>query len=135
QMHYWQHSGLPNDEVRLSRIAGIDASRWNAVRDAIKPLFGTDWHDERLEARRAESEATYLKRSAAGKKGGRPKNVVKLSGTPGSSPAFTKEKPGLSTHTYNHKDSPFQEEEPTRARTREVEGNPALNRYAEAKAR
>lgn len=69
QMHYWQHGRLPDDDVRLMRIAGLDADRWADVRQAIRPLFGDGWHHARLFEERKRAEETHKKKVNAGKRG------------------------------------------------------------------
>jgi uncharacterized protein YdaU (DUF1376 family) len=69
QMAYWQHGRLPDDDVRLMRIAGLDAERWTDVRQAIRPLFGDGWHHARLFEERKRAEETHAKKVGAGKRG------------------------------------------------------------------
>ncbi|WP_027167300.1 DUF1376 domain-containing protein [Mesorhizobium sp. WSM3224] len=60
--HYWQHAMLPDDDVRLMRITGVDADRWEAVRSAICSLFDDGWRLPRLDD---EREAAAVKREIA----------------------------------------------------------------------
>lgn len=60
--HYWQHGMLPDDDVRLMRITGVDADRWEAVRSAICSLFEDGWQLPRLDI---EREAAAEKREVA----------------------------------------------------------------------
>ncbi|PSH68547.1 hypothetical protein CU102_12345 [Phyllobacterium brassicacearum] len=90
KMHYWQHGGLPADDNRLARIARAGADRWAFVKDAIQSLFEEDWRLDRLEQQRATAEETHMKRSEAGRKGGRPRRDEK----PGNKPSFSEEKAG-----------------------------------------
>lgn len=69
QMAYWQHGRLPDDDVRLMRIAGLDADRWADVRQSIRPLFGDGWHHARLFEERKRAEETHKKKVGAGKRG------------------------------------------------------------------
>ncbi|MBM2711673.1 YdaU family protein [Mesorhizobium caraganae] len=60
--HYWQHGILPDDDVRLMRITGVDPDRWEAVRSAICSLFDDGWRLPRLDI---EREAAAEKREIA----------------------------------------------------------------------
>jgi len=53
--HYWQHGMLPDDDVRLMRITGVDADRWEAVRSAICSLFDDGWQLPKLDIERAQA--------------------------------------------------------------------------------
>ncbi|MBB5041881.1 YdaU family protein [Shinella fusca] len=86
KMHLWQHGRLPCDDERLARIAKCAAERWDFVKEAIWTLFADDWRHPRLEALRAQSEATHKKRSEAGRRGGRPRVSEK--------PGFSRDKAG-----------------------------------------
>ncbi|TGS15908.1 DUF1376 domain-containing protein [Mesorhizobium sp. M2E.F.Ca.ET.209.01.1.1] len=60
--HYWQHGMLPDDDVRLMRVTGVDVDRWEAVRSAICSLFEDGWRLPRLDN---EREAAAEKREIA----------------------------------------------------------------------
>lgn len=115
--HYWMQDGLPDDDDRLARIAHIPAERWPAVRSVLRPFFGDGWVHSRIEREREQAEATYVKRSEAGKKGGRPKGSKKPGIKQTESPAFPDGKPGSkpteSNHNHNHHISSHNQEEGT----------------------
>jgi len=71
-MHYWQHGSLPTDDRNLSIIASISARKWNSIRCKIAAFFDADWHHKRIDAELKKSSEIRHKRSASGKKGGRP---------------------------------------------------------------
>jgi uncharacterized protein YdaU (DUF1376 family) len=93
-MHYWQHGSLPIEDTRLARIARASLERWPTIRENVAPLFGSDWRLTRLEEQRAEAEKTHLRRSEAGKRGGRPRRDEKPGDMPGNKPGLSQEKAG-----------------------------------------
>lgn len=93
-MHYWQHGGLPSDDVRLARIARASSDRWPLLSEMVAPLFEPGWQLPRLEEQRIEAEETHRKRSEAGRKGGRPRRDEKPGNNPGYKPGFNNEKAG-----------------------------------------
>jgi uncharacterized protein YdaU (DUF1376 family) len=70
-MHYWQHESLPDDEVRLARIARMDSEEWSNARAMLLALFEPGWKHSRIEAEIAVCEEKYDARSKAGAKGGK----------------------------------------------------------------
>ncbi|TIL56551.1 MAG: DUF1376 domain-containing protein [Mesorhizobium sp.] len=113
-MHYWQQNGLPDDDVRLARIARLSPEQWDATRPALRPFFGAGWFHSRVEVERAKAGWKFEKLSAAGKKGGRPRKTENPGEKPLESQAFetTKalRKPGLSySQSQSHTNNPIQE--------------------------
>lgn len=68
-MHYWQHKGLPPDELKLARISRLSEEEWSAVRGTMVALFDEGWTHKRIDAEIAKTAETMIKRSAAGKAG------------------------------------------------------------------
>lgn len=68
-MNYWQRGkALPADDVRLSRIARVDASEWPSVRAAISEFFDEvdgEWRHGRIEAELAHVHMKSVKAKAA----------------------------------------------------------------------
>jgi uncharacterized protein YdaU (DUF1376 family) len=48
-MDYWRNGGLPDDDQRLARIAGLSDDEWRCVRISIFPLFEKNWRHKRIE--------------------------------------------------------------------------------------
>lgn len=46
---YWQKGGLPDDDEKLARIVGLDAMRWQCVRNAMVELFRPGWRHKRID--------------------------------------------------------------------------------------
>lgn len=65
-LHYWRTGGLPVDDTRLARIAGVPQDTWNQCRSTISAFFDASWKHKRIEL---ELETTR-RQSAAGKTGG-----------------------------------------------------------------
>lgn len=65
-MDYWRNGGLPVDDERLGRIAGLSSSEWLCVRIAIAPLFHGDWKHKRIDAelKRASEKSDKARGSA-----------------------------------------------------------------------
>jgi len=124
QMAYWQHGRLPDDDVRLMRIAGLDADRWADVRQAIRPLFGDGWHHARLFEERKRAEETHKKKVGAGKRGAQARwgsdsksNSIANSKRNGDAIAPAN---GLANGNKHLEDSTtYKDESPTHAHTRE----------------
>jgi uncharacterized protein YdaU (DUF1376 family) len=82
--HYWQHGMLPDDDVRLMRITGVDADRWEAVRSAICSLFEEGWQLPRLDIERAqaaskrETAIERAKKAALGRWKNAPSNAQRM---------------------------------------------------------
>jgi uncharacterized protein YdaU (DUF1376 family) len=49
-MYYWEHEGLPNDDEKLARIAGMHMRDWRRNRTSIAALFGPCWNHNRINA-------------------------------------------------------------------------------------
>jgi uncharacterized protein YdaU (DUF1376 family) len=65
-MHYWQHSGLPDDDARLARIAGLNAEEWAGVKKTLAELFEPGWTHKRIDAELAKA----AQKSRNGRRGG-----------------------------------------------------------------
>ena len=78
-MHYWQHGGLPDDDVLLGRIAKMTAEQFSNSRALLKQFFFDDWKHARIEHELKEAEAAYSRRATAGRAGGLAKSVKKAS--------------------------------------------------------
>jgi uncharacterized protein YdaU (DUF1376 family) len=63
--NYWQRGGpLPDDELRLSRIAKVNLKEWRRNEDVIREFFSVDenlWHHSRIAQELALVEAKSLK--------------------------------------------------------------------------
>ena len=64
-MEYWQRGGLPLDERRLARLAGITDREWKGARASLIALFGPEWKHKRIDAELAKVEDISGKRRAA----------------------------------------------------------------------
>jgi uncharacterized protein YdaU (DUF1376 family) len=47
-MYYWEHEGLPDDEQKLPRIAGMSPRDWRRNRSALVFLFSPSWTHLRM---------------------------------------------------------------------------------------
>lgn len=47
--YYWINGALPEDDERLARIVGLDAMRWQCVRNAMISLFRPGWRHKRID--------------------------------------------------------------------------------------
>lgn len=65
-LHYWQRGGLPDDDVQLARIVGVDFAQWEEIKPTLSKLFQPGWRHKRIDAEIAKCE----QRVAAGRKGG-----------------------------------------------------------------
>jgi uncharacterized protein YdaU (DUF1376 family) len=48
-MEYWTNGGLPDDDRRLARIAGLSADEWSQIRPTIADLFHDGWKHKRID--------------------------------------------------------------------------------------
>lgn len=66
-MEYWQQGGLPDDDGKLARIAGLSKDEWLDIRDAIADLFQPGWKHKRIdsEMRKAQEKSDRAAASAA----------------------------------------------------------------------
>ena len=65
--HYWQHDGLPNDDVRLARICRMSGDEWATVSVSVRDLFGPNWTHKRIDFELNKARELIEKRSKAGK--------------------------------------------------------------------
>lgn len=82
-MHAWVKGGtLPDDEKQLAAMAKCTVKKWRSIRAAIEDFWiienGT-WVNKRLSRELQFVRGKIEKRSAAGKRGGRPRNEEKQS--------------------------------------------------------
>lgn len=47
--HYWQHGSLPDDDVRLSRIAGRSEHDWLVMKPMLQAFFEHCWRHARID--------------------------------------------------------------------------------------
>jgi uncharacterized protein YdaU (DUF1376 family) len=99
-LSFWQKGLLPDDEKRLAQIAKLSAKEWRLVREALAPLFD-DWACTRLNDKRAKAEHTHLKKSEAGRRGGRSKSNSRAAGAGGEA----QPKLSMSSHNHSHNQS------------------------------
>jgi uncharacterized protein YdaU (DUF1376 family) len=68
-MNYWQRGGpLPDDDVRLARIARVGPREWGKMRGTISEFFsiaGGNWSHNRVDSELARVEAKSLKSKRA----------------------------------------------------------------------
>lgn len=65
-LHYWRTGGLPNDDARLARIAGLTPEAWQSSREVMASFFDGEWRHKRVDFELAEAERL----SKAGRAGG-----------------------------------------------------------------
>jgi uncharacterized protein YdaU (DUF1376 family) len=69
-MHYWQHSGLPDDDRSLALIAKLGIRQWASIRSKIAQLFGPGWIHKRIEGELEKANKKSDARVSAGSLGG-----------------------------------------------------------------
>lgn len=72
-MHYWQAGSLPNDEARLSRIAGLTSKEWKYSRNTLYAFFEEGWRHRRVKDELVKAEEL----SSAGRIGGLASGVAR----------------------------------------------------------
>jgi uncharacterized protein YdaU (DUF1376 family) len=56
-LEYWQHGGLPTDDKRLARIAGLSLKRWLSIKEIISQKFSLpEWRHARIDAELAKAK-------------------------------------------------------------------------------
>jgi uncharacterized protein YdaU (DUF1376 family) len=80
-MHYWLHEGLPSDDAKLTRIVRLSPEQWADIRATLADLFEPGWRHKRIEAELANTKEKYLRRSEAGRQGGRASGLARQSRT------------------------------------------------------
>lgn len=82
--HYWvTGEPLPNDDQRLSRIAGMTAKEWAKHSPVIKKFFSVDlstWRHKRVEEELAKSKQITQAKAEAGRKGSQTRWQTKSKG-------------------------------------------------------
>src|SRR5713226_6429613 len=46
--YYWEHEGLPDNDEKLARIAGMQMKEWRRNRPSMVSLFGPSWDHQRM---------------------------------------------------------------------------------------
>lgn len=85
-MDYWVGGPLPDDDIALAQVTGLELRAWRKHRPVLQRFFtvaGGEWRHDRVEEEREKAEHMAEARRVNGAKGGRPK---KLNGT-GHEPA------------------------------------------------
>lgn len=72
-MDYWTTGGLPTDERKLARIAGLSDKEWARVRPAVSEFFDGDWKHKRVDAELAKAAEKSAAARANGSRGARSK--------------------------------------------------------------
>lgn len=78
-MHYWQHEGLPNDDIKLARIARMTPDEWQSAKPSIEDFFDGAWKHHRIDVEIAMAKEKYEARAEAGRRGGMAKAKQKSS--------------------------------------------------------
>ena len=47
--HYWQHNGLPTEDIRLARISGRTLDEWLEMRLVLSDFFQSEWRHNRID--------------------------------------------------------------------------------------
>jgi len=97
KMFFWRAGPVPDDDVVLARIVGMELKDWKKARKAIAPLFVArhgewmrqDWIDELEEAYAAVNRVKELSRKGNAARWGKAKNAASdlPAGNPAGSPA------------------------------------------------
>jgi len=66
--HYWLTGGLPTEEERLARIAGMGLQQWQCICSAVEKLFQPNWTHKRIDFERSKAARISLKRSESAHK-------------------------------------------------------------------
>jgi uncharacterized protein YdaU (DUF1376 family) len=71
-MHYWMTGPLPDDNVRLARMAACTQTRWKAIRSTVERFFkvarGT-WRHKRIDQEIDRANGIIQRQKSAGKAG------------------------------------------------------------------
>jgi uncharacterized protein YdaU (DUF1376 family) len=71
--HYWNTGGLPDDDIKLARIARMTAEEWAVSKSTIAEFFQDGWKHKRIEQELSDAKAAYERRANAGRRGGQAK--------------------------------------------------------------
>jgi len=66
-MNYWQKGGLPTEDAKLAKIAGMSLKQWLRIKPTIGKLFSSRWEHKRIDKELASAAAISLKRRIAGR--------------------------------------------------------------------
>jgi len=112
-MAMWRAGGsLPAADANLARLARCTPDQWAEIRDVILPFFrrrGGKITHKRIASEMAKYEDTSGKRSAAGKRGGRPKANENNVG--GEAKAYAAESNSRHNQNQNQNQNQIEEEE------------------------
>jgi uncharacterized protein YdaU (DUF1376 family) len=87
-MHYWQNGGLPQEPIKLARIARMTKKEWDEIAETLAEMFSDGWRHKRIDGELSDAASKYERRAEAGRKGGMARQNV--------SNATDKTKPGSS---------------------------------------
>jgi uncharacterized protein YdaU (DUF1376 family) len=77
-MHYWKDGGLPDDDLALAKLLGLE--RRNFVRhykQMLAQFFHDGWHHKRIDLELAKHEIIVTRRAVAGKRGGLKSGILR----------------------------------------------------------
>lgn len=66
--HYWNTGGLPNDDIKLARIARMTPEEWFSSKATIAEFFQDGWRHKRIDAELSKNSDISERRSAAANK-------------------------------------------------------------------
>ena len=67
-MEYWRNGGIPNDDVKIARIIGINLKEWMQIKPSIQEFFDDGWKHKRIDAELAKHVDISTRRAAAANK-------------------------------------------------------------------
>lgn len=56
-MEYWRNGGLPAEDSKLARIAGVSVDEWSAMRETVSEFFSDGWRHKRIDDELAIADA------------------------------------------------------------------------------
>jgi uncharacterized protein YdaU (DUF1376 family) len=66
-MEYWREGGLPNDDAKLAKIAGVKPTQWKRMRPTISGFFDAEWKHKRIDSEITRTAEISNKRKEAAK--------------------------------------------------------------------
>lgn len=75
--HHWSTGSLPDDDEQLASIACMTKQEWKKVKQIIGKFFCAGWIHSRVLDDLADAKASYERRAAAGKEGGKARACAK----------------------------------------------------------
>jgi uncharacterized protein YdaU (DUF1376 family) len=102
--HYWSTGSLPTDDRQLSTIACVTPAEWRRLKPILIKFFGEGWRHGRVEKDLAEAKASYEKRAAAGKEGGKASGKARagVKQSPSNAEAMLEQQRSNAEATFNH---------------------------------